>query len=274
MDYNADGGGTSYTTYGGAGDTHGGGGFTVRPVTIAQIMSASHPHPDAEFKIDGSRITLLTFVGQVRFVQQQATNVTYKIDDGTGIVEVKQWINSDDNNNDDDNSAENDHDEFGGGGGGGMDIDGGEEKKKKQKQRPVKREIKEDDYVRVWGRLKDFHNKRHIGSHIIRHISDYNEINYHLLEATANQQDPYSAGAGVGAGGDGGPSLSSAVSPGARKVFQCLQQANSNEGLNVNAIATNARMNLGDVCRGIEELVQEGVIFTTIDDDTYAILGG
>ncbi|RMD43854.1 hypothetical protein DV735_g1340, partial [Chaetothyriales sp. CBS 134920] len=187
-------------------------------------MSAAHPHPDAEFKIDGSRITLLTFVGQVRSVQQQTTNVTYKIDDGTGIVEVKQWDAS----------------------------------------RKAKREITEDDYVRVWGRLKEFNHKRHVGSHIIRHISDYNEINYHLLEATSNQHD-YSAG---------GPSLSSAASPTARKVFQCLQQANSNEGLNVNAIATNARMNIGDVCRGIEELVQEGVIFTTIDDDTYAILGG
>ncbi|RMZ88984.1 hypothetical protein DV736_g3775, partial [Chaetothyriales sp. CBS 134916] len=251
MDYNSYGGGQSYTTYGAAGNAHNGGGFiggepsssqaqgrgygreTIRPVTVAQIMSASQPHPDAEFKIDGEPLGHLTFVGQVRSVQPQTTNITYKVDDGTGIVDVKQWIDSEagDYDNDDDSNA------------GDMEIDSGDVKRQAQaeaektKAGRKKKEIKEDDYVRVWGRLKDFNGKRHVGSHVIRLVSDYNEINYHLLEATS-----------------------------------CLREANNNEGLNVHVIASNASMNVTDVYRGVDELVQEGVIFTTLDDETYAIL--
>ncbi|RMZ82426.1 hypothetical protein DV737_g2136, partial [Chaetothyriales sp. CBS 132003] len=259
MDYNSYGGGQSYTTtYGATGDANNGGGFvggeptssqaqgrgygqeTIRPVTVAQILSASQPHPDADFKIDGEPISHLTFVGQVRSMQPQATNITYKVEDGTGIVEVKQWINSDAGDFDDDDSIA-----------GGMDIDGGDVKRDqgqdeagRTKAGRKKKEIKEDDYVRVWGKLKDFNGRRHIGSHIIRPISDYNEINYHLLEATSVHL----------------------------KVYQSLREANNNEGLNVHVIASNSGMNISDVYRGVDELVQEGVIFTTLDDETYAIL--
>ena len=69
-------------------------------------------------------------------------------------MEVKQWIDSDTNNDDK------------------MDVD--------SSKKPT-----EESYCRVWGRLKAFNNKRHVGAHVIRPISDYNEVNYHLLEATA-----------------------------------------------------------------------------------------
>ena len=68
---------------------------TVRPVTIRQAIRAAHPHPDAEFKIDGEVATQITFVGQIRAVATLTTNITYKVDDGTDIIEVKQWIDRD-----------------------------------------------------------------------------------------------------------------------------------------------------------------------------------
>ena len=40
-------------------------------------------------------ISQITFVGQIRTISTQATNITYKLDDGTGLIEVKQWIDSD-----------------------------------------------------------------------------------------------------------------------------------------------------------------------------------
>src|ERR1700712_2265568 len=66
----------------------------------------------------------ITFVGQVISTSQKTTNILYKIDDGTGIVEVMQWISS--------------------------DIDPSTAK-------PV---AAESEYIRVWGRLKAFNNKR------------------------------------------------------------------------------------------------------------------
>ena len=36
----------------------------------------------------------MTFVATVRLVTKQSTNVTYRVDDGTGTIEVKQWIDA------------------------------------------------------------------------------------------------------------------------------------------------------------------------------------
>ena len=227
----------------------------MRPVTIKQILDASQPHPDADFKIDGEAISQITFVGQVRSIQQQTTNITYKLDDGTGIVEVKQWIDSDANTDDK------------------MDVDGS--------KKPV-----EDGYCRVWGRLKAFNNKRHVGAHVIRPIGDYNEVNYHLLEATAvhlffTRGPPQQGGQkanGVSngavqeqytAGGTRLPNMSSL----ANRVYAGLKESNqSNEGLHVQMLASVLQMNVNDVYKGAEELLGHGVIFTTVDDHTWAVL--
>lgn len=200
----------------------------------------------------------ITFVGQIRSISTQTTNITYKVDDGTGIVEVKQWIDTD---------AQNDP----------MDMD-------------AKSKLAEDVYCRVWGRVKAFNNKRHVGAHVIRPITDYNEINYHLLEATAVHlhftRGPPSAQGGAaqkGANGvSGGQQAYDAggmnglphMSQYARKVYQALQQTDSNEGLHVQMLASNIGMPTNDVYKGAEELLGNGIIFTTVDDNTWALLEG
>lgn len=224
-------------------------------MTIKQVLEAEQPHPDADFKVDGAAISQITFVGQIRNISTQTTNITYKVDDGTGIVEVKQWIDSDPNQD-------------------SMDVDS-------------KSKLHEDGYCRVWGRLKAFSNKRHVGALVIRPISDYNEINYHLLEATAVHlfftRGPVSAQGGQnGAGANGvnaghteytsdGTALPS-MTPAARKVYTALKDAQSNEGLHVQMLASTLGMNVNDVFKGAEELLGNGIIFTTVDDNTWAIL--
>jgi replication factor A2 len=76
-------------------------------VTIKQILDAHQAHPDAEFRIDGveaSQVNIpsgtcayllqLTFVAAVRAAAMQSTNVTYRMEDGTGMIDVKQWIDA------------------------------------------------------------------------------------------------------------------------------------------------------------------------------------
>ncbi|EHY52822.1 replication factor A2 [Exophiala dermatitidis NIH/UT8656] len=244
------------------------GGFgkeTIRPVTIKQIKDAQQPHPDADFTVDGEALGQVTFVGQIRSINTQPTNITYTIDDGTGIAEVKQWIDSD--------AAMN------------MNAD------KMDGIESGKPRLVEDAYCRVWGRLKAFHNKRHIGAHIIRPITDYNEINYHLLEATAvhlffTRGPPQQNGQKGVVGGTNGAAgvthqeFASAtdsalpnVSPLARRVYNTLKNtAQSNEGLHVQMLASQMGMNVNDVYKGAEELLAIGVIFTTVDDNTWAPL--
>ncbi|KAK5108997.1 hypothetical protein LTR62_007631 [Meristemomyces frigidus] len=269
----------STTSYGGAGGANGGGFMpgsqsadgttnkrsygkdTLRPVTIKQLHDAIHPNPDAEyFLIDGSETTQVTFVGQVRAISAQTTNVTYKLDDGTGIIEVKQWVDA--------------------------------EAFDEQDPSNVKAKPTEEGYARVWGRLKAFNNKRHVGANIIRPVSDFNEIQYHLLEATVvhlhfsrgppgDLQNKVIGGAGANmnggydAGGDMGgvKKLPAGTSAGARKVYHTIANTpQSHEGLHVQQIATSTQMEIGEVMRAAEELVGLGALFTTVDEQTWAIL--
>ncbi|KIW64718.1 hypothetical protein PV04_09633 [Phialophora macrospora] len=274
------------TSYGAAGGADGGGfvagepqsspaqgrgGYgkdTVRPMTIKQILDAQQPHPDADFKCDGEAFSQVTFVGQIRSISTQPTNITYKIDDGTGLIEAKQWI--------DVNSADSASSK--------MDFEDSSKPK-----------LVEDGYCRVWGRLKAFNNKRHVGAHIIRPITDYNEIHYHLLEATAvhlfftrgpppNQNGTNQANghgnaqhtAGHAAGSAQAPDAHlSHISPLGRRVLATLKNTpQSNEGLHVQMIASQLGVSTNDVYKGAEELVAAGVIFTTVDDHTWAVLDG
>lgn len=206
--------------------------------------------------MESDQDTQTTFVGQIRSISKQTTNITYKVDDGTGIIEVKQWIDSD---------AQDDS----------MDMDS-------------KSKLAEEVYCRVYGRIKAFNNKRHVGAHIIRPITDYNEINYHLLEATAihlhftrgpptgqsnGAVKPVNGGAahqGYDGASNGLPSMSNY----ARKVYQALKTTESNEGLHVQMLSQTTGMPPNDVYKGAEELLGTGIIFTTVDDNTWALLDG
>lgn len=204
----------------------------------------------------------MTFVGQIRNISTQTTNITYKVDDGTGTVEVKQWIDTDNANAD--------------------AMDTSDPSKASSK-------LVEDAYCRVWGRLKAFGNKRHVGAHVIRAISDYNEVNYHLLEATAVHlfftRGPPGAGAnGHAAGGMNGVKMDSeetamngrampAMSPLARRLYNALKDTpQSNEGLHVQQLSTQLSVPTNDMYKAAEELLSQGLIFTTVDDNTWAIL--
>lgn len=211
----------------------------------------------------------MTFIGQIRNISKQTTNITYRLDDGTGTFEVKVWIDVDQA------SAEED------GGDGAPGANKG---------------LTENAYARVWGKLKTF-GKRHVVATVIRPIQDYNEINYHLLEATAvhlhfargpveslqnegnksaqnggqqqQQQDGQNGGGGYGGGGK----LPSTTSGGARKVYQCIADTpQTNEGLHMQDIATRTGMEVADVLKAGDELQGGGFIYTTVDDHTWALL--
>lgn len=232
---------------------------SLRPVTIKQILDAEEAFSGADFKIDGTAVTQITFVGQVRSVNPQPTNITIKIDDGTGQIEVKKWI----------------------------DVD---------KQDDADPGFELDSHVRVWGRLKSFSNKRHVGAHVIRPITDFNEVNYHLLEATyvhlyfthgplgqngapANNGDSmFVDGGGHGseaAGGNTGQASSklSGCTAVSKKMFNFMNGTpGGNEGVHLNVITSSTGMSVKDVLTASDELLGLGLIYTTVDDETWAIL--
>ncbi|KGO76210.1 Winged helix-turn-helix transcription repressor DNA-binding [Penicillium italicum] len=237
---------------------------TLRPVTVKQVLDASQPFPEAPFQIDGADVANVLFMGQVRNISSQSTNVTYIIDDGTGECEVKKWIDS--------ATADN------------MDTDDG------KAPGDGKTELQLNGYARVFGSIKSFANKRYIGAHSVRPLSNINELHTHLLEATAvhlffTRGPPGAAAAGGNAGGadavmggadnyGGGQNKALAsMSLVAKKIYNLLKtEPQDDTGLHMQVIASKLNMPATEVARAGEELLGAGVIFSTMDEQTWAIL--
>ena len=116
------------------------------------------------------------------------------------------------------------------------------------------------------------------------------EITYHLLEATyvhlyfirgpldqikaegGGANDGVSYGGGGDAGMNNGGQMPN-VSVAAKRVYQTLKNSpQNNEGLHVQNIAALVGMNVPDVRKAGDELLSHSMIFTTVDDDTWAVL--
>ncbi|KAK2744829.1 replication factor A protein 2 [Myotisia sp. PD_48] len=276
------------TSYGGQG---GEGGFTegesssqskfantsetrsLRPVTIKQLNDATQAFPDAPFKIDGVDIHQICFVGQVRSVSKLATHITFKLDDGTGEIEVRYFIPPDEKEAFDDEME-------------GMDMLGEKPVSGGAKRIPKAQQVTANGYAKVWAVLKTFNDRRSVNAQAIHPLTNINEYHCHFVEATAahlySKHGPPKTGqtvAGAGAGASSGAASDAAsrtvqrMSPIARKFYETLRNtAQTNEGLHVNVLATSMHVNINEVYKAAEELFGLGVIFQTVDEETWALL--
>lgn len=127
--------------------------LTLSPVTIKQINDAAQPVPDGEFVINNVSLNMVLFVGVVRKVENQTSALTITIEDGTGSVDVRRWI---------------------------------DEKLATPAEEAERFSALENKYVYVTGALKEFSQKKLIQHATIREVADYNEVLYHMLYAIAN----------------------------------------------------------------------------------------
>ena len=233
----------------------------LRPVTIRQIVTATQPHPDADFRISDTPIKNFTFVGRIRSSRPNPTNHLFTLDDGTGEVDVKLWIDPEVMQ---------------------VDTEGTDPKK-------AEKNLKEGVHARVFGKIEQYGNKRHVGARAVRAVNDYNEIQTHLLEAAVvhlqmTRGPPGGEKPGIASGGGGmqgvemngggyGKTLPSGISNAARRVYTCLTTSNqTNEGLHMQDIAGRLAMDVGEVAKAGDELMNNGLVYTTVDEQTWAIL--
>ncbi|WWC88544.1 uncharacterized protein L201_003455 [Kwoniella dendrophila CBS 6074] len=224
-----------------------GGNQTIRPVTIKQILAAEQVHADADFVIDGVDVAQVLLVGSVHNSSSSATNVSYEIGDGTGYIDVRLWLDS-------------------------ADDEAGKAKG-----------IEQDHYVGIMGSLKMFGGKRHISATHIRPITDFNEIHNHFLKALYVSLSL--RGASTGGGGAAAPAGSSHADYSAgvqshsnesafsglpalqRRIMEFVSKDDTDDGMHVSAISRQVGSGNGeDVMEAVEQLMSDGLLFSTIDD--------
>jgi len=123
---------------------------TLIPVTVSSFKRGS-TGDDESIQIDGRDISQVTIVGKIEKIQDQSTYVNYTVDDGTGAIDVRQWLDSDES----------------------------------EYLRSERAKLQSGRYARVVGYPRKFNNERSLVAMHIAPVTDFNEITFHGLEVIA-----------------------------------------------------------------------------------------
>ncbi|GLC36824.1 hypothetical protein PLESTB_000779100 [Pleodorina starrii] len=140
----------------GADNQYGGGGGgqkgrnqhnSLRAFTIRHLLKETANSDGENFTADGRDISTVTIVGRVTSYQEGPTRILLQVHDGTASMEVCSWVD---------------------------DVDS-------QAQRRVEWQV--GKYVRVYGNLKTFEQRRSITAFAVKPVTDHNEVTYHFLQS-------------------------------------------------------------------------------------------
>lgn len=223
------------------------------PVTIKQILNASQSPPEDNFKIDGQELHQITVVGCILEVRAEATNMSFKLDDGTGTIDVRMWLDADEKN---------------------------------EYMLNKRQAWREHVYVRVVGHIRSFQGKRSILAFRLEPLVDYNELTYHLTEVlyvhlcnlrgigiqsnqveymqnTGNMEynNPYM--------NQMQPMTSGGMDPLQSAILQIIQKPTAPEGTDVRFLCQQLGKPEHEVRNALEYLSNEGHVYSTIDDDHF-----
>lgn len=245
-----------------SGKKPGRGDRSIMPVTIKQLYGAS-VSPDGIF-IDNTPVNQVRLLGIIESIEDQSTSVIYQINDGTGGCECKYWKDSDN---------------------GTSRYSG----------------IRQFEYVRIEGQLRDYEGKKHVLVYDIKRVEDWNEMTHHYLDTIYvhlyHTRGPIATSNPTGGShnpGFGTPSRNTFIQPsfgsngGAQALhwndgrssdvkkrlfdaFKDLDQG-SEEGVDV-AVAFDSLRREGhsdnELRSALHALAEEGLLYSTIDEDHY-----
>ncbi|KAD3337825.1 hypothetical protein E3N88_33346 [Mikania micrantha] len=124
--------------------------FGLVPLTIKQISEASYSGDDkSNFSVSGADVVNVTVVGMVSNIKERNTDVTFTLDDGTGKLDCKRWLNE-------------------------------------PFDRLQMEEIREGVYVHVDGHLKSFKGEKHVAVFSVRPVTNFDEITFHFIACIHN----------------------------------------------------------------------------------------
>jgi len=233
------------------------------PVTITQLQNAQQVTPDTDdFLLNGNPLYLVCIIGQIVKSQALATHLNYVIDDSTGNMDVRRWVDTQ-------------------GGGGEENVELGPGK-----------------YIRVIGNLRSFGDKRYVvASSQLMLIEDFNELTHHFLEiihmtlqssgnrsskslpasdyskpminSNPNNRAPANTNTHMKTGNNKGLS----DLQGEIKSFVLDNQGEDQTGVAIDKIVETFQdlYGVGEVRKAVGYLIDEGHFFNTTDSNTVAV---
>jgi replication factor A2 len=118
---------------------------TLIPVTISMLIRASQNN---KVLPDGREPHQIKLVAAITNVQDGSTSYSYTVEDGTGTMDVKEWIDE-----------------------GNIEV-----------SRMRQEAAKEHQYVRIIGKLEEYDGKPQIVALRVRKLTSGNEMTHHFLE--------------------------------------------------------------------------------------------
>lgn len=223
------------------------------PVTIRQILTSGD-----EFRIGEVVVHMVTFVALVKNIDMSSTKLSYLMEDTTGQIEATVWLEG---------SAENE-------------------------------QAVMNSYYRVIGSVRSGQGKRYILVFHMEALKDLNDLTRHLLEvinvsicapklssieSSSNQVSSMSnmnqqlgnSLMNMNQTVDDGLDAQAPTDPKQRMVFRVIWDAAIVEdgGVDVPFIAKklNNRMKVDQIRTITDYLLQEGFIFSTVDDEHFTV---
>jgi len=241
------------------------------PVTIRMIKNSDQ----SNVLPDGREPHQIKLVAAVREMQRQSTNIVYVVEDGTGLIEVKEWVDDMDN----------------------FAVVEMRDKVEKSK-----------GYIRVVGKIDDYQGKKQVVGYSVRSLSSGNELTHHALEvvhssekfkrgdqivgAPQQQQTGFGTNTGVGVGFgsntissptqqiNGGSAMNNTASASGgdgglkSEVFDYLREnASSSEyGADIRPFVQQSNHSEAQIREVLVDMSSEGNIYSSVDDNHYNVV--
>ena len=230
------------------------------PCTIKQLINAEQGAEANSFMIDGKRVHRVKVIAQIMEVSKQTNAITLVLDDGTGRIDTRYWLAPD---ADEDNVVQDT-----------SEADAWQE----------------GVYVRVFGNIRKFKTseKHSFVAISVVPIQDFNEITFHLLEATfvhlKTLKDAQSGGGMIHMDVDHQQAIQNPYTAPAEEtndlqplyaaVLEVVQvaSANSTEGASISYICEQmSAYGIGEdqIRSAIQYLSSEGHLYPTFDEEHF-----
>ncbi|XP_019457364.1 PREDICTED: replication protein A 32 kDa subunit A-like [Lupinus angustifolius] len=229
------------------------------PVTVKQISEASHSGDEkSSFVINGVDLNNVTLVGMVFDKVERNTDVNFVLDDGTGRIKCRRWVNE--------------------------TFDSKEME-----------EIQDGIYVRVYGHLKSFQGVRQLVAFSVRPVTNFDEISFHFIDCIHNHlrtklkvegitqahpdssfNTPVRNASNVSQAPSSIPAYAQYSVDGLKDcdklVIEYMQQhsdMSDERGIHVDELSRELKLPLDKIMLSLRTLGDDGLVYSTIDDFHY-----